>query len=84
MLVVVADVERDPVERPVIRVGLLPCAKNIVLGDVVTCDGVPSHRDQRTHRQIGQRLAPPTGEDHRVERELNEKLAISQRSGFLG
>src|SRR6185503_9497696 len=43
VLVVVAHVEREPVERAVIRVRLLARAEHVMLGDVMTGNGMQAH-----------------------------------------
>jgi len=46
VFVVVADVEGDAVQRAVIRIGVLSVAEGMVLGDVVTGDGMQAHAEQ--------------------------------------
>ena len=84
VLVVVADVERQPIERPVVRIRLLPCAKHVVLGDVVARDRVQPHHDQRADGQIRQRFATPKVENGDVEGELQEQVEQLRSTRLFG
>ncbi len=84
MLVVVADVERQPIERPVIRVRLLPVAKHVMLGNVVTGDRMQAHHDQRADRQVRQGFATPEVEHRDVEAELQQQIQGFGRGRLFG
>ena len=54
VLVVVADVEGDPVQRAVVGVGLESLVEHVVLRDEVAGHGVEAHRHQGSHHQVEQ------------------------------
>ena len=56
VLVVVAHVEEDEVERSVVRVRGLAAAEEVMLGDEVTSQGVQTQAQQSARHQVHQRL----------------------------
>ena len=52
VLVVVADVEAEHVQWPVVTVGLLALVEHVMLGDKVTSYGVDTHGEQRASSKV--------------------------------
>ena len=70
MFHVVADIERDSVERAVIRIRLLTAEEHIVFADGVTSRRVEPHRQKGAGDQVDQGFNAEKVKDSRVEGDL--------------
>lgn len=84
MLVVVAHVERDKVQRPVVRIRFVALGEHVVLGNEVAGDRMQTHRDQCAHDHVPQHL-PAKAVDHQgVEDGLHDQIEELMVAGRLG
>ncbi len=74
VLVVVAHVEGDQIERAVVRVGLVALDEHVVLGDEVAGDGVEAETEQKSEPHVAQRLDAKEVEDGVVEHDLDDPV----------
>lgn len=74
MLIVIADVERHPIERSVIRVRLVAFDEHVVLGDEVSRHGMKAERDEERQERIDEHSPADEVGKCRVEHELNERV----------
>lgn len=61
VLVVIAHVERDPIQRTVVRVGFEPLLEHVVLGNEMASHGMQTHSHQRSEEHVGYH-SPPWGQ----------------------
>ncbi len=66
VLVVVADVERDTVDRAVVRERLLPFRERVVLVDEVRCDGMETVGEEECDREVRERAPSEREHDARI------------------
>ncbi len=74
VLVVVAHVEGDQIERAVVRVGLVALDEHVVLGDEVARDGVETEAEHGADEQVENGLRSPEVVHGIVECELNDQV----------
>ena|SRR5436190_13202843 len=74
VLVVVADVQRDLVQRAVVAVGFLGRRDKVVLLDPAAAEGMEANREEERHGEIGKSLRSQVEIDGCIETELNRKV----------
>jgi len=74
MLVVVADVVGDHVERSVIRVRLLAGDEFEMLRDEMSSHGMNSHAEERPKQQVEKRLNTEKVKHNRIKRQLYDPV----------
>jgi hypothetical protein len=84
VLVVVADVVRERVERAVVAVRLLvEAVPHVVLRDEVPRARVQAAREEAAHDQVRDRAPPERAHEERVERELEGQVERVPERGAL-
>ena len=84
MLVVVADVEGDEIERTVVRVGLVALDEHVVLGYEVTGDGMKAEAEQCAADQVEERLVAACVQDEQVEGDLHDAVLHLESVDLFG
>ena len=84
MFHVVAHIEGDPVEGPVVGVGLVALEEHVVLSHKVARDGVQAQTQQGAGQQVDHGLEPPEGIDGSVGRQLHQGVAQLHAGHGLG
>lgn len=72
VLVVIAHVEGDPVQRAVVRVRFVSLREHVVLADKVSGHRVQTHRQHGAHNQVDHYAPAEEVNDNRVEDQLDD------------
>jgi len=70
MLIVVANIERDVIQRSVIGVRLITLLEHVVFRDEVTSYWVKSHRQHSSNEEIDKRSPPHQPVDGHIKHHL--------------
>lgn len=83
MLIMIADVEGDPIEGAVIGVGLKALGKHIMFGYKMSGHRMQAHGQYGAHHQIKQRLPAKAIDDYKIEYKLYKNIDYLQFGRWL-
>lgn len=84
VLVVVANVKGEQVQRTVVRIRLVAFEEHVVLGDEVSGDGVQAHAQQGSSKHVHNRLGPQSPVQQHVKGHLKDDVGYLQLTNGLG
>lgn len=74
MLIVVAYVEREQIQRSVVRIGLMALEEHVMLSNKVSRDGMKTHSQHRASQHVEQRLGAQQPVEKNVECKLDSRV----------
>lgn len=84
MLIVVAHVEYNGVQRPIIRVGFIAFPEHVMFGNEVASHRMKSHGQEGAYDKVGQRAVAAHVQQYDVEGKLNGEVQHLQHGQRFG